>query len=290
VKINLLAELTRPTAETSFRLYLQGELGRRCAANRHYSMRAFAKFLNLDHATLSQCLRGKRRLTPRMIVKMGTRLGMAREALDRYIAGEEPHQKEHPESIILGEIQQLAQDASSLVSEWHHYAILELTHLQSFRPESRWIARVLGLTCDQVNVAVSRLIRLGLLEMVTRSRWIDKSGDSTLSLSDFAQVSLDRLAEMARKLMNQALESGRASHCMHTSMTFALPLSQLRAVQQRINRLHMDLAVLAQCEQACDDVFRLEINFVSVTNLNQHKGSNDGKSGHAMADPGKKPG
>lgn len=289
MKTNLLAELTRPTAETTFRLFLQGELGRRCAANRHYSLRAFAKFLDLDHATLSQCLRGKRRLTPRMIVKMGTRLGMAREVLDRYIAGEEPHQKEPPESTVLGEIQQLAQDASALVSEWHHYAILELTHLHSFRPESRWIARVLGLTCDQVNVAVSRLIRLGMLEMASRSCWIDKSGNSTLSLSDFAQVSLDRLADMARRLMSQALESGRASHCMHTSMTFAMPLSQLESVRQRINRLNRELAVLVQRE-ACDEVFRLEINFVPVTNLNHHKGSDNGKSGHAMADPGGKSG
>jgi hypothetical protein len=78
MKINVLAADFRPTPATNFRLLLQAELGRRCAGNTHYSLRAFAKFLALDHATLSQLLRGKRRLTARTIVKLGTRLSLPR--------------------------------------------------------------------------------------------------------------------------------------------------------------------------------------------------------------------
>jgi len=43
--------LTTPTPETSFRLYLQSELARRCARNSQYSLRAFALHLDLDHST-----------------------------------------------------------------------------------------------------------------------------------------------------------------------------------------------------------------------------------------------
>ncbi|HLN29547.1 MAG TPA: hypothetical protein VK395_17495 [Gemmataceae bacterium] len=60
------------TASSTFRLYLQAELGRRCAGNAQYSLRAFAKFLAIDHATLSQLLRGKRRCTPDGLVIHGT--------------------------------------------------------------------------------------------------------------------------------------------------------------------------------------------------------------------------
>jgi hypothetical protein len=52
---------------------------------------------------------------------------------------------------------------------WYHFAILELTRLQDFQPDSRWIARVLGLNPDEVNIALARLMRLGLLEMVSTS-------------------------------------------------------------------------------------------------------------------------
>ena len=47
----------------------------------------------------------------------------------------------------------------------YHFAILELTRLSEFRADSRWIARVLDISVDEVNVALQRLIRLDLLDM-----------------------------------------------------------------------------------------------------------------------------
>ncbi len=54
-------------------------------------------------------------------------------------------------------------------------AILELTRRQGFRPDSRWIARELRVTVDEANIALQRLLRLELLEMVSPDRWIDIS-------------------------------------------------------------------------------------------------------------------
>jgi Domain of unknown function (DUF4423) len=73
--------------------------------------------------------------------------------------------------------------------------------LHNFKPNSRWIARVLGITPDEVNLAVSRLARLGLLEMVDRDRWIDKSGNTTASLAEFSQAAVQRLSEQVRQRM-----------------------------------------------------------------------------------------
>jgi transcriptional regulator with XRE-family HTH domain len=76
VKTNLLATATRPSESTCFRHFLQAELGRRCARNPQYSLRAIANYLAIDHATISQMLRGKRPLTARAISRLGTRLGL----------------------------------------------------------------------------------------------------------------------------------------------------------------------------------------------------------------------
>jgi hypothetical protein len=73
------------------------------------------------------------------------------------------------------EIRQLVHDSLSLISNPYHLNILELIHLEEFRPDSRWIARVLDITVDEVNVAVSRLVRLGLLEMSSADKWTDKA-------------------------------------------------------------------------------------------------------------------
>ena len=59
--------VSTPTARESFRERLQRELAQRCARNPRYSLRGFANFLGVDHATLSQLLRGKRAVTPASI-------------------------------------------------------------------------------------------------------------------------------------------------------------------------------------------------------------------------------
>ena len=168
MKTNLLSAPPAPDASNCFRLFLQAELGRRCARNSQYSLRAFAKFLATDHATMSQLLRGKRPLSERTILKLGTRLGLERAAIDGFIAEESRWRSEAAADVTSNEMQQLADDAARVIADWYHYAILELTRLENFEPDSRWIARVLGITTDEVNLALTRLLRLGLLEMAQR--------------------------------------------------------------------------------------------------------------------------
>jgi hypothetical protein len=56
------------------RAVLEAELSRRRARNPRYSLGAFAHSLGLDHSTLSQNLRGERKLTLRMAERLEARL------------------------------------------------------------------------------------------------------------------------------------------------------------------------------------------------------------------------
>jgi len=189
------------TAPSTFRLFLQAELGRRCAGNPQYSLRAFAKSLAIDHATLSQLLRSKRRCTPDTIEKLGRRLGLHPKTLADYVAQEKHSGHLRESAAALGHVQQLAHDTANLISDWYHFAILELVRLPEFRPDTRWIARVLETTPDEVNIALTRLVRLGLLEMTRQNRWIDNSGSATASMNDVTELTIQRLVEQVRKLL-----------------------------------------------------------------------------------------
>lgn len=118
-----------------FRGLLASELARRAAKNQRYSLRAFARHLQVDHATLSQWLRGRRSITPRAVALLAPRLAAS--------AGTPPD-----------------------------LSILALTRTPDFQPDSRWIARTLGVSVDDVNMALQRLLRLGLLEIKTRCAWV----------------------------------------------------------------------------------------------------------------------
>jgi transcriptional regulator with XRE-family HTH domain len=126
----------------TFRTLLQSELHRRRAANARYSLRSFARFLSLDHSTLSQILRGKRRVTPRTVRAIGRKLGLGAAVIAEHCASEN--------------------DA----------AVLAALDRPGFRADSRWLSTMIGLPLDEVNIALQRLLRKRLLEMNSRERWL----------------------------------------------------------------------------------------------------------------------
>jgi DNA-binding transcriptional regulator YdaS (Cro superfamily) len=125
----------------SFRAVLQSELDRRRAANARYSLRAFARSLAVHHSTLSQILRGKRRVTARNVRTLGRRLRLDAQALAEHCAIE------------------------------HEAAVLATLERPGFRADSRWVATMAGIPLDEVNVALQRLLRKRMVTMSSHARW-----------------------------------------------------------------------------------------------------------------------
>lgn len=121
---------------------LQAEFDRRRAANRRYSLRGFARSLGLDHASLSQILRGRRRLTARSVQALGRKLHLP------------------------------ASDIAEHAQLEHEAAVLAAVGRPGFRPSSRWLANVTGIPVDAVNVTLQRLLRKRRLTMISRDRWL----------------------------------------------------------------------------------------------------------------------
>jgi hypothetical protein len=117
------------------------EFDQRRRRNPRYSLRAYARDLGTDHATLSQLLRGRRLLSPRLVRQFGRRLHLS------------------------------AADIADACEQHHADAILRLARLASFRPNSRWIATRTGLPLDAVNAALARLLHQRQLVMQSTDRW-----------------------------------------------------------------------------------------------------------------------
>src|SRR5688572_5330386 len=117
------------------------EFERRRAANRRYSLRSFARALAVDHSSLSQILRGRRRVKANGILALGRRLGVAEDRLAELCAIEN-------DNAVLGAVAR-----------------------PGFRANSRWLAITLGIPIDAVNIALQRLLRTGALIMKSRERW-----------------------------------------------------------------------------------------------------------------------
>ena len=177
--------MTAP-APTTFAAVLRAELTRRCARNSSYSLRAFARSLDVDHATLSQLLRGRRALTRDTILQLGQRLGLEAARLEAFVR-DAAAVRDGPPAYSP------SLDASAIVGDPLHHQLLALTHTEDFRGESAFLAQVLDTTPDAINVVLQRLLRFGLLRM-TEGRWLDLTGAGELDPEGFERAVWDHAA------------------------------------------------------------------------------------------------
>jgi len=75
--------------ELDFRSFLQNELEKRCKKNPRFSLRAFARTLEVEPSALSKILHGKRALTPKMLMRMASQLGLPTQDIERFASQQE---------------------------------------------------------------------------------------------------------------------------------------------------------------------------------------------------------
>ena len=169
----------------------------RHASNKRYSLRAFAAFLNIDHSTLSQILRGTRRIPAGQLRRWGRKLGMTPEEVSVYVAAQYV-----PNARVIDRQEQLRHwtaEGLAIVTDPCHWQIVELTRKRGFRGDCRAIAKQAGVSVDRVNIALARLLRLRLLEIEPGGRWKDLLGPEQHEPASFRKLALIRIRELAAK-------------------------------------------------------------------------------------------
>ncbi|MBZ5620085.1 MAG: hypothetical protein LAQ69_15375 [Acidobacteriia bacterium] len=180
-----------------FRERLEQEFAARRAKNPRHSLRAFAAFLGTDHSTLAQILRGSRRAPAGQIRAWAKKLGLTPEEAAVYVAAEHV-----PDAATAHRQQQLRHwtaEALGIVTERAHWEIVRLSRTGSFQPDCRWIAQQADLTVDRVNVALSRLLRLRLLEVGATGKWKELTGLPSPTERQFRKLALARVRQMSKE-------------------------------------------------------------------------------------------
>src|SRR5882724_10026452 len=174
---------------------LKTEFQSRRTRNPRYSLRAFAAFLGADHSTLSQVLRGARRATVTQLRAWARKLAITPPEIAVYLAAEQV-----PDDATAGRhamLRHWTAEAMAVVRDRAHFEILRLCRADDFRADCRWIAGQAAVSLDEVNVAVARLLRLGLIEMTADGAWRDRTGLTRVSEREFRNLALERVREKA---------------------------------------------------------------------------------------------
>lgn len=246
-----------------FKQYLQAELVRRCRSNPRYSLRAFARQLEIGPSFLSMLLSGKRAMTGRSIDRLAPRLGLSPAVVQAFKASLGQAFEENTDADFV----RIATDQLHLISDWCHYAILELVCVKRFQPNIPWVAKALGLSIHEAAAAVERLVRLGMLEIKPSGQW--------RVTSDFSTNIHGTLAISARrKLQRQILEKAMLSldtvpmeYRDQSSMTMAIDISLLPEAKASLAKFRRSLMRLLQRSKKHDEVYNLSLSLYPLTNV-----------------------
>lgn len=170
-----------------FRQRLNSEFAVRKTANIRYSLRAFAAFLETDHSTVSKIMSGARRATSKQVRTIGVKLGMSSEEITIQLAAE--HVPDASTTRRQAMLRHWTVEGMAVVGERVHWGILRLSRMGEFRTDCRWIASQLGVSVDEVNVALARLLRLELID----GRWRDQTGLMRLTEPEFRKLAVARI-------------------------------------------------------------------------------------------------
>jgi len=241
----------------------------RCRKNPSYSLRAFARSLEIEPSALSKILKGHRKISKSMCQRLCERLGiLATDFIeDGHKTGELNVQSYHAVDI----------DVFHLIADWYHYAILQLVHVKDFKADTKWVARTLDITVSEANIAIERLFRLQLLKKTADGRWLDSGSLTTLG-HKFSVGSFRQLQRQILEKAIDALESVPMDERDQTSMTVAVDSQRLPEARERIKKFRRSLDKFLQGGTNSDRVYHLSISLYPVSHSKNLKKSKNSKN------------
>lgn len=241
-----------------YRLILKNELENRCSQNPRYSLRAFARDLELSPSRLSEILNYKQGLSPKYAEKIASTLGYSGDEFDLFcdlVKSLHARSNVERETATLrldkyqknDQIKQLESDAFKFIADWYHLAILELISMNWFKNDTRWIAKTLGITEIQADLAIERLIRLKLLE---------KQGDRLNPLDGEGNVPGGIPSESIKKFHTQILEQSKKAIYLQDIKDREFRVSIMAIDKSKINEAKKEIEKFQH--KFCNEIYNSE--------------------------------
>ena len=249
---------------SDFRLFLRQDLVQRCRKNPKYSLRAYARYFEIEPSALSRILRGERALTPRMFNRLADRCNLSpdlRRGYEKRLLPQAVTNNGLTEEI---RFQELTEDRFRMISDWHHWALLELIRTKEFSPHKRSVASRLGISVAEVADAFERLERLGLIKKIGNTYKVLNSEITTVGIPG-SGVALRRLQRQYLEKAIYALENVPFDLRDQSTVTLACDPKDLPLLKDRLKSLRREMAILMDRSRHKKSVYALTLSLFPLT-------------------------
>ena len=242
-------------SQLEFQKLLRTHLTEGQIRNSAYSIRAFAKRLEIGVGTLSQVLSGKRNLSAKSISKVLVRLNVSPAIKAKILT--------HDEKKLSFQYSELNADQYFILSEWYYLGILNLIRTKNFISSPQHISERLGISLTLARQAVGRLERAGLLKITNGKMMRTRAA---LATSDGIQNSALRKSHyQSLELARNALDCHAFESFDTTWLTFAFDPKRMPEAKASIRKYQDEFAEQFSTSPDATQVYRFSTQLFNLT-------------------------
>ena len=249
---------------------IKEDFSRRTRVNSSYSLRAYARYLNIHPSTLSQVLLGKRPLPQKSITTILEKLRLNATERSQFKKSllVKKSRLDALKIYFVDESHLVDEAAFQVIAEWEHYAVLTLFDCAGFHPTIKNIQDRLNITRTRTEVVISNLIRYGLLIQDGKGE-LSKSHPRVRTSEDVASQALKQSHLEALDMGKQKLFDVDLELRDFSSVMMAIDPSQIPEAKNIIREFRKKMLKL------CDDglkteVYQMAIQFYPLTQIKTH--------------------
>ncbi|MGB0454031.1 MAG: TIGR02147 family protein [Bacteriovoracaceae bacterium] len=235
-----------------------------------FSLRAFAKKLEIAPSTASEIISGKRSPDLELATMILQTLKCPEDTTLELLSGLELRLKaqELKKKPILKKINKsynqntLEMDHFSVIKDWWHYAIINLIELEHFKNDSLWISSMLGITEEQCLEAIERLKRLKILSEVEGKLFFEAK-----NLASPSGIPSQSIRSFHKQILEKAitsLEKESLDVRSHTNIMIPANTKAFAIAREEIKNFRRRLGTLLETGPA-DRVYNLSIQLFPIS-------------------------
>jgi uncharacterized protein (TIGR02147 family) len=263
----------------TYKTILVEELARRKKANPVYSLRAFARDLDITAPQLSAVMNGRKGISAEAAKKLVAKLDLSNEektvflgsatALHSRLKSERSRAAEQLQRFSDSAAFQTIQESSlSVVNEWFYLSVLQCFDLRDFEPNHAWIAAKLGISPVEAERAVLRLAQVGLLKR--KGSFFAQSQDYVRTPDIPSRAIRAHLQEWLG-IASRALEQQSIQERDFSSTVFAVDPARVPEFKSRLQAFREEFCHEASKGKAQTEIYSLSMQFFRVSKSNNKK-------------------
>jgi len=241
------------------------------AKNAAFSLRAFARRLDVSPSTLTRVLNGERSVSRPLAEHICEKLVLDPQERADVLDTFPSNRRYRKESTKINSTEtdpsylQLSADQFRIIGEWYHFGILSLLKTKGFKNDPEWIAGRLGISTREAAAAIERLERLGMIRLDMHGQWT-RTRPRARTSDDVLNLSLQKAHRQNLELGQEALASIPVDLRDFSAITMPTTPELLPKAKELIRKFQDDLSELLESKPGTE-VYKFCTQLFPLTKL-----------------------